>query len=183
MTRLGLNGAGTTLRVTNIVKVLITGMSGTGKSSVVEALSARGYRAIDLDGDEWSEWVPCMGDPTGARAGHDWLWRERKLAALLDETVDPALFVSGCASNMGRFTRHFSHIVLLSGPLEVLLERVRLRDTNPYGKIPGEAAQIEANLREFEPRLRAIATGEVSIDQPLESVVDAVLRMTCAPGA
>jgi hypothetical protein len=34
----------------SIVKhVLITGMSGTGKSSVVEALTARGYKAVDAD--------------------------------------------------------------------------------------------------------------------------------------
>ena len=169
--------------MSNVVKVLITGMSGTGKSSVVEALSLKGYRAFDLDGDDWSEWVPCAGNPTGAKPGYDWLWKERKLADLLARPVDSALFVSGCASNMGRFTRHFDHIVLLSGPLDVLLERVRLRDTNPYGKTPGEAAQIGANLREFEPRLRAIATEEVSTDQPLESIVDAVLRMTVASGA
>jgi dephospho-CoA kinase len=28
-------------------RVLITGMSGTGKSAVVEELAARGYRALD----------------------------------------------------------------------------------------------------------------------------------------
>ena len=34
-------------------QVLITGMSGTGKSTVVRALAARGYRAIDLDCDHY----------------------------------------------------------------------------------------------------------------------------------
>jgi len=38
-------------------RVLITGMSGTGKSSVIEELAARGHRAYDLDTPEWSRWI------------------------------------------------------------------------------------------------------------------------------
>ena len=36
-------------------RVLITGMSGGGKSSVIQELVARGYQAHDLDTPEWSE--------------------------------------------------------------------------------------------------------------------------------
>src|ERR687897_3236226 len=46
-------------------RILITGMSGTGKSTVVSELAARGHRAIDLDSDTWSEWVRVDGNPTG----------------------------------------------------------------------------------------------------------------------
>ena len=38
-------------------RVLLTGMSGTGKSTLTSKLAARGYKAIDADADEWSEWV------------------------------------------------------------------------------------------------------------------------------
>jgi hypothetical protein len=38
-------------------RILITGMSGTGKSSAIQELAARGYQAHDLDTPEWSEWV------------------------------------------------------------------------------------------------------------------------------
>ncbi|MEO1678680.1 MAG: hypothetical protein AAFU80_11045 [Pseudomonadota bacterium] len=45
---------------------LITGMSGTGKSTVISELARQGHRALDLDQDGWSRWAPCEGDPTGA---------------------------------------------------------------------------------------------------------------------
>jgi predicted ATPase len=40
-----------------VKRVLLTGMSGTGKSTLIGELAARGYKAVDLDADEWSEWV------------------------------------------------------------------------------------------------------------------------------
>jgi dephospho-CoA kinase len=36
-------------------RVLITGMSGTGKTAVVRELIARRYQAVDLDTPDWSE--------------------------------------------------------------------------------------------------------------------------------
>ena len=38
-------------------RVLLTGMSGTGKSTVIRALSARGFKAVDTE-DGWCELLP-----------------------------------------------------------------------------------------------------------------------------
>jgi dephospho-CoA kinase len=34
-------------------RILITGMSGAGKTTVLDELSRRGYRTIDTDYDAW----------------------------------------------------------------------------------------------------------------------------------
>ena len=159
-----------------MVSVLITGMSGSGKSSVVEALAGRGHDAYDLDSAAWSAWVACEGDPTGACPGHDWLWDEAKLAALLAGKAGTSLFVSGCASNMGKFVAGFDRIVLLSAPVDVLLRRVRARTNNPYGKREEEVARIRANWLEFEPKLRRLASHEIDASRPLRDVVEDVLQ-------
>ena len=48
-------------------RVLLTGMSGTGKSSVIRELAARGFKAIDTDSDEWSAFVIAHVRPGGLR--------------------------------------------------------------------------------------------------------------------
>src|SRR3712207_5560782 len=60
-----------------MTRVLITGMSGTGKSTVIQHLAALGHAAVDTDSDEWCEW---MVDEAGER---DWVWREERIAQLL----------------------------------------------------------------------------------------------------
>jgi broad-specificity NMP kinase len=160
-----------------VKRILITGMSGTGKSTVVAELAARGHHAIDLDTDTWSEWVQVDGNPTGANSGHDWLWNETKLAMLLAEGISQTLFVSGCASNMGKFVRCFDDVVLLSAPIGVMLDRVRLRTNNPYGKQDVEIAQIKENVRRFEPRLRLIASQEIDTSLPIRDVLEKFLKL------
>jgi dephospho-CoA kinase len=44
-------------------KVLVTGMSGTGKSAALQALGERGHRVVDTDTDQWSHWVTHPSQP------------------------------------------------------------------------------------------------------------------------
>lgn len=158
-------------------RVLVTGVSGVGKSSVVVRLGELGYRAVDLDSPEWSEWVESAdgGGPSPLEPGKDWVWREDRVRELLAEDGDGALFVSGCASNMGMFRQTFDGVVLLSVPAEVMAERLAVRTTNAYGKHPEELAQSLEYKESVEPLLRATADLELDGAVPLEQVVAAVV--------
>ena len=113
-------------------RVLVTGMSGTGKSTALQILGQRGHRVVDTDTDQWSHWV---SSPDGSP---DWIWREEAINRLLASPQHDHLFVAGCKTNQGKFYRQFDHIALLSAPAEVLLARISARDSNPYGKRPEE---------------------------------------------
>jgi shikimate kinase len=146
-------------------RILITGMSGTGKSSVIEALQARGFLAIDTDSDEWCEWT----------TDSDWIWREDEMETLLRQQ-QTHLFVSGCKSNQGKFYPQFDHVVLLSAPLEVMLQRIAIRQNNPYGKSAEEREQIIGYLEIVEPLLRSgcdleIGTAALNIEQVADELV------------
>jgi shikimate kinase len=165
-------------------RVLITGMSGTGKSTDIRTLAARGYAAIDTDEDGWHEWADVPGHPeAGIPAGVDRVWREDRMRDLLAREESQILFVSGCVPNQGGFYDRFDHIVLLSAPKAVIIERLTTRTTNPYGKQPDELAETLGYLETVEPLLRRGATLEIETRAPLEQVVAAILDHARAPGS
>src|SRR5215204_1119954 len=121
------------------MRVLITGMSGTGKSTVTAELARRGYQAIDLDHRAYSELVPAPdGTLTGVGSGMDWVWNVNKVSALLDAAGNDVLFVSGCSPNQGQLYPRFDRVILLTAPVEVIRERLVTRTTNDFGKDPDE---------------------------------------------
>jgi dephospho-CoA kinase len=149
-----------------VKRILLTGMSGTGKSSVVERLVARGYKAVDCD-DGFCEIQP------GGRQ----VWREEAIEELLATEDADVLFVAGCEENQGRFHARFDHIVLLSAPLETLVARLRTRTNNPYGKAPLEFDRFLDDVDAVEPLLRRAADHEVRTTAPLDEVVATILRL------
>jgi dephospho-CoA kinase len=152
-----------------VKRVLLTGMSATGKSSVIRALAGRGYKAIDAD-DGW-----CEPLPDGRQR-----WREEAIAALLATEDAEVLFIAGCEENQARFHPRFDHIILLSAPAEILVQRLAARTSNPFGKAPEELSRVLEDLRTVEPLLRRVATREIQTTIALDDVVSAILRVTGA---
>lgn len=147
-------------------RVLITGMSATGKSSVVEELVSRGYRAVDAD----YGW--CHHAPDG-----EWIWHEERISQLLSGEDRDSLILAGCASNQRQFYPLFHAIILLSASREVIVERLRSRTNNRFGSTPDELARVLDDLERVEPLLRAGATHEIDTSVPLGSVVSQVLEI------
>ena len=71
--------------------------------------------AVDTDFDGWKL-------PEGT-------WDEPRMQQLL--ASNPIAIVPGTVENQGLFYDHFRHVVLLSAPLRVLVERVSTRTDNP----------------------------------------------------
>lgn len=156
-----------------MTRVLVTGMSGTGKTTLLEELGRRGHRVVDTDYGGWIEVVD--GEP---------LWHEDRIGTLLDSVADDSpelLFVQGTVRNQKAFRARFDHVVLLSAPREVIVERLATRTNNPFGKDPAELAATLENLEFVEPLLRRSATLEIVTTVPVADVADAVLAHVSAP--
>ena len=103
--------------------VALTGVPGTGKSTIAEALAARGIATVDLNGFARAEGL--LGRLDAARGSY--VVDTRRLAARLSKALatldDPLVVVEG----------HFAHemdvdaIVLLRCDPLVLVERLRAR--------------------------------------------------------
>ena len=157
-----------------MTRVLVTGMSGVGKSTVIAALGERGHRAVDTDSDAWSRWESL---PDGSL---EWVWREDAIALLLAEDDARPLFLAGCKSNQGRFYARLDAVVLLTAPLETLLARIDRRDTNPYGKSDEERALVIDHVATVEPLLRRTATHVLDATAPVPALVDRLEAIAAA---
>jgi hypothetical protein len=66
-------------------RVLVTGMSGTGKSTALAELRRQGFDVVDTDEPGWTEW-------SDEEPGY--VWREHRIAELLARDRDVPLYVS-----------------------------------------------------------------------------------------
>jgi dephospho-CoA kinase len=156
--------------------VLITGMSGTGKSTVLAELARRGLRTVDTDDHGWSQEVPASDGE-----GLEQVWHERRIALLLDEPRPGPLVLSGTASNQGRFYDRFDAVVLLSAPVAVLLERIRQRTTSDFGKRPEERQRILRDVEDVEPLLRASCSVEIDARRSVVEIADEIEAIARRP--
>ena len=160
-------------------KILVTGISGTGKSTALAELGRRGYRVVDTDAPGWREYRP-YDSPDELHRG-EWLWLEQRMTRLLDSNDGRSLFVEGCATNQSKFHDRFDAVILLSAPAAVILDRVARRTTNDYGKTPLERAMILDDLAKVEPLLRASCTHELDASRPLDDVVADLIAIESRP--
>ena len=139
-------------------RVLVTGMSGVGKSTLLDGLARRGHTVVDTDFDGW--------------VLEDGRWDEPRMHDLLAHVG--SVVVSGTVENQVQFYGYFDHVVLLSAPLQTLLARVTERSSNPYGKRAEEQEDIASYLGTVEPQLRRGATLELDGRAEPSSLVAAV---------
>jgi len=144
------------------MRVLLTGVSGTGKSTLVAELRRRGLAAYDADDHGFSE----------PREDGRWGWRRDRVAALLAGDAG-LLFFAGCSEE--QIDLPFDRRVLLTAPRPLLIERLRTRTTNPYGRSGAELAQVLADLDEIEPLLRRSADLVLTTTEPPAQVADRLL--------
>lgn len=78
---------------------------------------------------------------------------------------------------MRKFFPQFDHVVLLSAPANVIVERLRTRTSNPYGQQPNEIARVLGLLVTLEPLLRHTAGHEVNTSACIDDVVETLLQL------
>ncbi|TNE30575.1 MAG: nucleoside kinase [Alphaproteobacteria bacterium] len=171
---------------------LIEGVSGTGKTTVAEALQRRGYHVVHGDRELKYRGDPKTGEPLEEPLHtSEWdkaVWRQKHQlwdidkvkAVIADHSVSISFFCGG--------SRNFPHFIdLLDGvfilnvdDLETLYRRLDervARDPTDWGGKP-EEKELVAKLH----RTKEDIPHGISIDAtaPLESVVDEILKKCTA---
>ena len=173
--------------------VMITGISGAGKTTIAAVLARQGLASIDADDD------PLLArsvDPAGNvvedtaapdfawLAQHSWEWNPARLDELIRAAAPATLYVCGGAANELELADRFTQVFLLEMDEPTMLARLDApsRD-NDWGRIGDTREYLRRRLPEYQDGLRAFGAIPVDATQPLDQVVDAILSHTLASSA
>ncbi|MBP9701457.1 MAG: AAA family ATPase [Candidatus Pacebacteria bacterium] len=168
-------------------KIYITGVSGTGKTTIYEELKKRGFTAISLDEtDDLCCWASKKTKEKVERqvelnieftSTHDWICDIEYLKKLLaKETDKDMVFVLGVASNQKEFLTMFDKVLVLQCKPETFLHRLTHRTNNEFGKDETVRSAVLGWYQEFESELLLRGAISIDTDKPLNEVVEEVLR-------
>lgn len=144
---------------------LISGLPGTGKTSVCLELKNRGYKAIDAD------------RTLAVKNNAGWVWEIDKFESATNVVDSDFIFVCGSAKNRDDFMDRFEKIFILNVDDETMKYRLKNRTNNNFGKDPQVLARQIANnsgVKSYSEK-----RGRIVIDatNPLSDAVDQIIAI------
>lgn len=164
----------------------ITGLSGTGKSTVNAELKARGYESYDGDEDHLAGWynsetgLPVevdIRDCTPEFLAHHTRDISRQIVEeLARKAHDKTVFLCGAHENEGELHDLFAEIFGLVLDEEILRHRLATRITNKWGKLPHELEYSLAFKQKWYDNCKRFNYTIIVASQPTEDIVDQILE-------
>ncbi len=164
----------------------ITGVSGTGKTTISEELNIRGIYAIDQDSREYGlcNWKHnTTKEDAQFKYGigkeflevNDWYCDIKKLKQLLDKAPD-ITFVCGVTANQNEYLHLFDKVFVLQCSEKTLLNRIDTREGNHFGKHPTEKEHILNWYQGLEKGLIDKGAIPINCEKPVTEIVDEIMN-------
>lgn len=166
------------------MKILLTGISGTGKTTVLAELQKHGYVVIDLDATGMCRWKNKeTGEITEyglTGRDHEWLTRHgwycdidtlKKLLSCIREDKD--VFVAGCSENIEGVAKEFDKVFVLNTEDSVIRNRLNKRSNNHFAKKEEEQDFVLDQSRYLMSKLKDFT--EVDASKTTAEIVDFIL--------
>ncbi len=167
-------------------KVYITGVSGTGKSTIVKEFTKRNIFSFDIDEVEGlCGWVnrktqKKVNDYQPSREwleAQDWICDITKLKCLLAHDTD-LIIAAGVATNQDEYLVLFDQVFLLKCDPAVSLQRIEYRfqtGRNNFGRHPEEREFVLRGREDYENKLIGQGAVPIEANNPIDSVADKIL--------
>lgn len=171
----------------------ITGLSGTGKSTLNIELKARGFESYDGDEDGLAKWydtktglwlpnVPiedCIPEFLLTHSRDIPRTEVEKLAAR-SRHEDKKIFLCGAHENEGELQDLFDLTFGLVLEKDELVYRLTTRATNEWGKRPHELAYSLAFGQKWHDNCRRFDYIKIDASQPTRTIADLIVERTDA---
>lgn len=169
-------------------KILITGVSGTGKSTICKRLKSLGYEATDIENMSGMFEMFHKGTKNvfegydNANPEHiknaEWLCDVGKLKTLLNSQKSDVAFYSGVASNMNDIFPLFDKVIVLQPDSQTLNERLKSREgTNNIGNTQAGRNVVLGWKNEWEVEMRKKGTILINANGSPQEITDQILKM------
>lgn len=167
--------------------IYITGVAGTGKSTIQSHLTQLGYKAYDADYDEISGWRHIAsgkfvkGPDQPGYLTHNWFekyaWslnrdRVNQIAA---EAQHETIFLCGTSANDEEIHDLLHHVMFLTIDEATLRYRLANRETNSFGKTDEELNHVLRWLQPAEEYYRNFGATMLDSAAPLEHIIGQIL--------
>lgn len=166
----------------------ITGISGSGKSAIVDELTKRGYTTYDAD-KGLSKWQnnetgyvhPKSSVKPEARTAdflqkNSWNIPRQDLELFMQDHANQTVFICGFAENeediKDLFTARFALII----DPETLVHRLKTRTNNDWGKQPQELRRSLESLKALTAHYKTTDHIQIDATQPIETVTSDILE-------
>jgi broad-specificity NMP kinase len=167
--------------------ILITGVSGAGKSSLSKKLNELGYTSYDL------EEVPGLFSMLSKKTGKpvvdhdntdlqkvldmDWVCDSEKLAALVAGETASVAFYCGNASDMDSVLPFFDMVILLKVGQEAMRHRLTTRTENDFGRTAEIQDWIMTWKHLFEDEMEKKGAIVIDAHQSIDEVAHEVIAL------
>ncbi len=170
--------------------IYITGLAGSGKSTICEELKKRGFEAHDADKEGFNRWCNRI---TG-RARVKWTinknqvkteeWSKRyswntsrtKVERLAKKARNKLIFLCGISANEEIVWDLFSKVICLVVNEPTLRNRIAARTSNDYGKAPHELKNLLEWHKTYPSDYIKKSAIVIDANRPLNAVVDEILK-------